>query len=118
MVEHALVDSGDYFTLSCSGMTHFTGVNSDFTPLHQWEREYGLFHQMRRIPFFAKYRAWKTFSVWKKNVKRNKVRAAILALKGSLFLFIPSLRDALLEIQALCQETLALSLLEAEPGKT
>ncbi|KAH8057234.1 dynein light chain binding protein [Aureococcus anophagefferens] len=118
VVEHALVDSGDYFTLSCSGMTHFTGVNSDFTPLHQWEREYGLFHEMRRIPFFAKYRAWKTFSVWKKNVKRNKVRAAILALKGSLFLFIPSLRDALLEIQALCQETLALSLLEAEPGKT
>ncbi|KAH8072853.1 dynein light chain binding protein [Aureococcus anophagefferens] len=118
VVEHALVDSGDYFTLSCSGMTHFTGVNSDFTPLHQWEREYGLFHEMRRIPFFAKYRAWKTFSVWKKNVKRNKVRAAILALKGSLFLFIPSLRDALLEIQALCQKTLALSLLEAEPGKT
>ncbi|KAH8045613.1 dynein light chain binding protein [Aureococcus anophagefferens] len=66
VVEHALADSGDYFTLSCSGMTHFTGVNSDFTPLHQWEREYGLFHEMRRIPFFAKYRAWKTFSVWKK----------------------------------------------------
>ncbi|KAJ8609534.1 hypothetical protein CTAYLR_006022 [Chrysophaeum taylorii] len=118
VVGHSEVESHNYFTLSCNGITHFSGYNSDFTPMRQWEREYGLFHRIRRIPFFAKYRAWKTFSVWKKNVKRGKIRASITALRASLFIFIPSLREALIKIQTLCQETLRMKLVEAEPGKT
>lgn len=118
VVEHSDVDPDNYFTLSCSGMTHFTGYNSDFTPLRQWEREFSLFHRIRCIPFFAKYCTWKTYSVWKKNVKRGKIKTNANALRGSLFFFTPSLRNALIKIQTLCQETLCMKLVEAEPGKT
>ena len=45
---------------------------SEFTSLEQWEREYRLFGQLHRIPFFKKYRKWKGFSVWKKSVRRDK----------------------------------------------
>jgi hypothetical protein len=114
VVEHANIEPGDYFTLSCSGITHFVGADSDFTPLEQWEREYALFHRMRRIPFFAKYRKWKTFTVWKKNVKSGKVRASSATLRATLFLFVPALRDALLRIKALCCVVATLRLLEVK----
>lgn len=118
VVEHSQINPDDYLTLSCSGMTHFSGFHSEFTPLRQWEREFGMFHRMREIPFFAKYRAWKMFTVWRKNVKRGKIKASMNALRSSLFVFIPSLRDALLKIQCLCQDTLCMTLINAQPGKT
>ena len=39
VVEHADINPEDYYTLSCSGLTHFMGNSSDFTPLERWERE-------------------------------------------------------------------------------
>lgn len=118
VVEHSQVDPDDYFTLSCSGVTHFTGYDSDFTPLRQWEREFALFNSMRCIPCFASYRAWKTFIVWKKNVKRSKIKSSVTTLRASLFIFVPSLRDGLIKIQTLCYGALSMKLVETEPGKT
>lgn len=118
LVEHSQVDPDDYFTLSCSGVTHFTGYDSDFTPLRQWEREFTLFNSMRCIPCFARYRAWKTFIVWKKNVKRSKIKSSVTTLRASLFIFVPSLRDGLVKIQTLCYGALSMKLVETEPGKT
>lgn len=65
--------AADYYTFSRAGVTHFVGKGeSEFTSLEQWEREYRLFGQLHAIPFFAKYRKWKGFSVWKKSVRRDK----------------------------------------------
>lgn len=38
----------DYYTLSRAGITHLKDSSSDFTTLDRWEREYALFHQIRR----------------------------------------------------------------------
>lgn len=38
----------DYYTLSRAGITHLKDTSSDFTALDRWEREYALFHQIRR----------------------------------------------------------------------
>lgn len=38
----------DYYTLSRAGITHLKDSSSDFTALDRWEREYALFHHMRR----------------------------------------------------------------------
>ena len=48
------------------------------------EKEYKDYHAMATIPFFAKYRSWKTFQVWKKVVKRGKIRAASKIIKATL----------------------------------
>ncbi len=49
--------AADYHTFSRAGVTHFVGKgDSEFTSLEQWEREYKLFGQLHKIPFFKKYR--------------------------------------------------------------
>ena len=116
--EWSEVDESDYFTVSCNGVTQFEKTDSEFTSLEVFEKEYKDYHAMATIPFFAKYRSWKTFQVWKKVVKRGKIRAASKIIKAQLFLFAPALRDALLKVQGLCQDTLTYGLLSADPSVT
>jgi hypothetical protein len=71
-VDYQNIDQGNYHTLSDSGVTHFMGNDTQFTSLQQYEREYYLYAMVTKIPFFAKYRTWKTFTVWKKNVTAKK----------------------------------------------
>ena len=56
------VDKNDYFTLSKEGVTQFRNKVSQFTILHQWEREYQLFHRIANINFFKVYKRWKVKS--------------------------------------------------------
>ena len=47
-------------------------LQTSFTPLPQWEREYALFWQLIAIPLFREHWVWKQFARWKKAV-RNRV---------------------------------------------
>ena len=47
-------------------------LQTSFTPLPQWEREYALFWQLTAIPLFRQHCLWKQFARWKKAV-RNRV---------------------------------------------
>ena len=47
-------------------------LQTTFTPLPQWEREYALFWQLIAIPLFRQHCVWKQFARWKKAV-RNRV---------------------------------------------
>ena len=69
VVDHSEVDMDDYHTMSRAGITHFTlSSEPEFTPLDVWEREYHLFNVIQFIPFFRKYRLWKSYTTWKKTV--------------------------------------------------
>ena len=118
VVEHADIDPEDYYTLSCSGLTHFMGNASDFTPLERWEREYSLFNKMRSIGFFARYRKWKNFVWWKQTVKKTKIGKAGQKLSETFFIFLPPLNRALLQIRRKCCDIGMLRLLDVETGKT
>ena len=118
VVDHLQIDPHDHYTISKGGVTHFTGDESEFTPLEQWEREYRAFNRMQRIPFFAKYRAWKSFIVWKKNVRGAKCSAASKNLKGKLFLLDPMLRTALMRLRKLCYAVSELRLFEYNAKST
>ncbi len=99
----ARVRAADYYTFSRAGVTRFVGKGeSEFTSLEQWEREYRLFGQLHAIPFFAKYRKWKGFSVWRKSVRRDKSGSAGNALLNGLFVLNPVLRSALFKLRLLC----------------
>ena len=60
-----------------AGVTQFERADSEFTSLQVFEKEYKDYHAMARIPFFFKYRSWKTFQVWKKVRPRRPVLVAI-----------------------------------------
>ena len=118
VVDYADLNEEDYYTLSTTGITHFLGTSSDFTPLAQWEREYLLFNKMRRKKFFAQYRMWKNFKAWLRNSKSGVHGRAAKALTENLFIFIPSLRDALLEIKKRCYEVSMMRLFSYKQGQT
>ena len=44
--------------------------------LDTWEQEFAMFHQIRTIVFFRRYRLWKSFMVWMKSYRRRKMNVA------------------------------------------
>ena len=39
----------DYYTLSRAGITRLGDSSGDFTPLDRWEKEYAIFHEIKRL---------------------------------------------------------------------
>lgn len=67
---HSKVNPNDYSTLSMAGVTRLLNAKeAEFTELDQWITDYKHFRRLIRIKTFAKFRIWKAFSVWRKNVK-------------------------------------------------
>lgn len=105
VADHHETDPNYYYTMSRAGITHFrVNAESEFTPLDQWEREYFLFHRIRRVPFFLQYRSWKAFTVWRLRVSKSRAHRAGASLRANLFLFNPALNDALLRLRRLCYD--------------
>jgi dynein heavy chain len=102
------------------GITHFDNRgHGEFTNLKQWLREYQLFHNLLKIPFFAKYRAWKCFSQWRQSVLHAKISSAKRSLEKNLFLVHPILRKSLLQIREKCVEViLEKRLVQVQHGKS
>jgi dynein heavy chain len=71
-----------------------------------------------QIPFFRKYRSWKSFTVWKKSVRCVRTSEAKTSLRSNLFLFVPALRTALGRIRALSTDVEAKRLLAMDAHKT
>ena len=97
-----LIDNDNYYTLSAQGLTHFHKGQVLFTPLDQWQREYYLFTSMMNIPFFNRYKKWKSFRIWKKCIQRDKVKKCNHVMNGRLFILNKHLRRPLFEIRKLC----------------
>lgn len=84
-------------------MTHFDSQgHGELTTVAQWVREYELFHSLLKIPFFARYRTWKSLFYWRKVILRSKINLAKKNLEKSLFLNHGTLRPALYTIQSSC----------------
>ena len=72
---HAKVNPSDYCTLSLKGVTRIlNGKESEFIVLDQWIADYEHYQQLSKIKTFNKFRMWKAFSEWRKNVKWRYVR--------------------------------------------
>jgi hypothetical protein len=107
-----------YYTLSRAGITHFRNSDSDFTSLDRWEREFILFHRIKTISFFKKYKQWKSFTVWKRAIKASKFKESSEAVQKKLFSFNAPLRKALLGIRAACVEVGNERLFAMQAGST
>ncbi|CAK4102409.1 unnamed protein product [Aphanomyces euteiches] len=118
VVEHYETNPANYYTMSKAGITHFTTDTSEFCPLDKWELEYKRFRKMRAIPFFQKYRVWKTYNVWKQNIHMTKMYHAKKMLDTHLFFLNPHLQSTLLQLRALTLTISQQSLLRLAPKKT
>jgi len=65
-----------------------------------------------------KYRRWKSFTVWKKNVRASKIKSAKITIKNNLFVFVAPLRTALSHIRARTVDAESRRLMVIDPHKT
>eukprot|EP00906_Rhabdomonas_costata_P002873 RCo004476 len=104
VVSHDKIDPDNYCTMSSKGVTHLIRQDADFTPLGQWVREHGIFHSMFQIPFFRKFRRWKTFYFWRKYIRRTTINKYKDYLEDNLFILNRELCRPLLQVRRLCLE--------------
>ena len=114
-VEHFETNPHDYYTMSREGITHFGRDESEFTPLDQWEQEYAMFHQIREIVFFRRYRLWKSFMMWMKSYRRRKMNVAAKEIQSRLPMFTPALQHTHLQIVHLCHDVSEWRLFKLDP---
>lgn len=70
VVVHSKVNHSDYSTLSLHGVTRMiAGREPEFTDLDQWVCDLEHFNKLVKIGTFAKFRMWKAFATWRKNVR-------------------------------------------------
>ncbi|XP_042075509.1 LOW QUALITY PROTEIN: dynein axonemal heavy chain 6 [Haplochromis burtoni] len=75
------------------------GDDAGLLIVKRWEKNVC---KLRCIPFFARYRLWKPFYVWHRNVRANKMTLARESLQKNLFIVIPNLSPALMDIRKMC----------------
>lgn len=118
IVDHKNVDSEDYFTLSGEGVTHFTDSQAEFTPMNLWEHEFRIFSKMKSISFFSKFRLWKNFTMWKRNVHSAKRKISSEFLQSQLFILNNRLRESLLKVRQMCINLGSRRLIQTDRTKT
>ena len=83
-----------------------------FKTLDEWEREYTLYQKLRQIDFFEKYKIWKNFLLWKRLMRREKMKEYSMNLGKDLFMLDAHLRLPLISIRKVCLEPQKWNLLE------
>ncbi|KAM6942307.1 LOW QUALITY PROTEIN: dynein axonemal heavy chain 6-like [Lycodopsis pacificus] len=74
------------------------------TPSEQLEEEEYYYSKLIRIPFFANFKMWKPFNVWRTKVRAKKFHVARRFLQSSLLIESQSLNPALMDIRNMCYQ--------------
>ncbi|KAG9342632.1 hypothetical protein JZ751_016069 [Albula glossodonta] len=118
IVGYESINKAEHYTISQKGVTHICNGEADFLTLERWEREYQCHRQLQRIPIFALFRKWKTFRVWRTNVRTKNMNKCKRLLKQNLFIANESLRPALIDIREMCYRISDMGLCRIEKGRT
>ena len=119
VVPYSEADRKDYYTMSAAGVTHFsTSGCTEITNLDLWVKEHDTFNMVMRIPLFHKYKLWKSFSIWRRSVRANKMESCTAVLEKSLFVLNNNLRRTLLTVRAKCEDISRERLYHVDEGRT
>ncbi len=92
-------EQDDYITVSSRGVTHFIKDEAEFLTLSEWRDEVENYKKMNDISFFKNFRIGKSFTLWKRLVKRTKMIERGSFLKKELFLADPNINTHLVSIR-------------------
>ncbi|GMI17677.1 hypothetical protein TrLO_g10552 [Triparma laevis f. longispina] len=107
-----------FYTLSKEGITCENAGSIEFVSLPDFEREYQIYNQISKLPFFRQYHKWKGFTQWKNTVASKRIAGAKKILVEELFILHQDLRPALIKLRRLCYELSLLRLHQIDPGTT
>lgn len=75
----------DYLMLSSDGALSVCNDEYEYMTLDRWEEEYTNNQKITCIPFFARFKKWESFYVWRTKVRSKKVNQVRIFLKERLF---------------------------------
>lgn len=77
----------DDYLLVCDGrVLSVSKEECDLMTIERWEMECKHYEKISRIPFFARFKKWKPFHVWRTNVRSKKINMARYYLQNGLFI--------------------------------
>ncbi|XP_061490002.1 dynein axonemal heavy chain 6 isoform X2 [Rhineura floridana] len=116
IVSYDCINKNDYYTISQKAVIHTCNGEVEYMELERWEQEYLYHRALYRITIFAIFRKWKSFNVWRKNVRSKKISSCRRALQKNLFIVNACLRPAILNIQEMCYRINDMALCQVEKG--
>ncbi|XP_044515237.1 dynein axonemal heavy chain 6 [Gracilinanus agilis] len=117
VVSYERVNKNDYYTISKRAVTHTCDGEVEFIELPRWEQEYLYHRELRKVPIFSRFRKWKAFTVWRKNVRSKKINECRKSLLDNLFIVNDNLRPAVLRVKNMCYELSFMVLCCIEKGR-
>lgn len=95
----------EHYVISVFGALHVKpGGNSELKSLGKWYRQATVYKTIKKRPFFRNYLIFKTFMLWKKNMKFIKFMRARKQLKEKHLLEVPSMTVAILKVMSFLSE--------------
>lgn len=76
----------DYLMISDGGVLSVCKDKFEFMTLEHWEEEFNNHQKIIRIPFFARFKKWEPFYVWRTKVRSKKINLARNFLRDRLFI--------------------------------
>lgn len=76
--------------INYKGVLSMHGNKPDITSIEVWEEAYNKYCKLMRIPFFAKFKLFKTFYTWHKKLSDKKMHLAKEFLSSNLFYADPA----------------------------
>lgn len=76
----------DFLMISHDGVVSVHKDECGFVTLERWEEEYNYHCKIIRIPFFALFKKWKPFYVWRTKVRAKKFHLARESLRNRSFI--------------------------------
>ncbi|XP_042305526.1 dynein axonemal heavy chain 6 [Sceloporus undulatus] len=116
IVSYDGINKNDYYTISPNAIIHTCNGEVEYLELQRWEQEYLYHRALTKITIFTIFRKWKSFNVWRKNVRSKKINMCRRALQKNLFIVNACLRPAILNIQEMCYQISDLALCQIEKG--
>ncbi|XP_045894233.1 dynein axonemal heavy chain 6-like [Micropterus dolomieu] len=99
-------------------MDEYMSLSSHGGVLSVCEEKYNYHNQLICIPFFALFKKWKPFYVWRTKVRSKKIFLAKEFLQNHLFIVSQSLSPALIDIRKMCYQIIDTGLCHMELKRT
>nr|XP_019939373.1 PREDICTED: dynein heavy chain 6, axonemal [Paralichthys olivaceus] len=94
----------DFLMINDKGVVDVRKDECDFVTHKRWEEEYDYHCKISSIPFFALFKKWKPFYVWRSKVRAKKFHLSRESLQNNLFFVNQFLSSALIDIRKMCYQ--------------
>uniref|UniRef100_A0A8C3ADL9 Dynein axonemal heavy chain 6 n=1 Tax=Cyclopterus lumpus TaxID=8103 RepID=A0A8C3ADL9_CYCLU len=111
-------NKNEFLIKSDGGVISVNNDEVEFITCERWKEECDSHSKLIRIPFFANFKKWKPFYLWRTKIRSKKIHMARESLQNHLFIVNQSLGSALIDIRKMCYQISDIGLCHMEKKHT